>query len=336
MTNNQMNQRGPQPARAPQRTQQQQQQQAAQQPKSVFRAKEPRSSSTLALTVAVGGLAFVVGSLVTLQLADLGGTEPQMQADAPVIAPEPEAEVTRSAAAASTETLTPVHAAATTDAAVTANAVANMVEEVVEDDAPAGDAVTALAAISEATGAAQEADRQASIDEAVAIAHRNKMRMLTEGVVAGLYTVSTDEDNQLVLSSVNASTTLSDLEGFVAVAAETGQIELPEQHASADGSVDAPTIIFDLVQQALLEGDETEQAAAQEMARRAFAASRAQTEVVAGERFYTVETGDSLAYIALQFYGNTGAYAQIYEANRDVLESPDLIKVGQRLRIPNA
>ena len=70
------------------------------------------------------------------------------------------------------------------------------------------------------------------------------------------------------------------------------------------------------------------------MSRRAFAASSARTNEVKGVRVYTVEPGDSLAYISLQFYGRPNDYLRIFEANSDTLSSPDLIRIGQRLIIP--
>lgn len=70
------------------------------------------------------------------------------------------------------------------------------------------------------------------------------------------------------------------------------------------------------------------------MSRRAFAASSATTQDLAGSRIDVVEPGDSLAYISVQFYGRPNAYPRIFEANREQLRSPDLIQVGQRLIIP--
>jgi nucleoid-associated protein YgaU len=52
------------------------------------------------------------------------------------------------------------------------------------------------------------------------------------------------------------------------------------------------------------------------------------------ERLYEVVSGDTLGGIAKQFYGNAGKYMKIFEANRDILDDPNLIKVGQKLRIP--
>jgi LysM repeat protein len=49
---------------------------------------------------------------------------------------------------------------------------------------------------------------------------------------------------------------------------------------------------------------------------------------------HVVESGDTLSGIAKKYYGAPGKYMQIFEANRDQLDNPDLIKVGQRLEIP--
>jgi nucleoid-associated protein YgaU len=110
---------------------------------------------------------------------------------------------------------------------------------------------------------------------------------------------------------------------------------LPEALATADGDFDADTLIFNLVQTSLAnDGTEEGIRAAKEMSRRAFAASNAKTSKVKGERIYEVVAGDSLAYLSLQFYGQPSAYLKIFEANRNILKSPDKIQVGQRLIIP--
>jgi nucleoid-associated protein YgaU len=53
------------------------------------------------------------------------------------------------------------------------------------------------------------------------------------------------------------------------------------------------------------------------------------------QQVYTVAAGDSLSKIAKQFYGNANEYMKIFEANRDKLNDPNTIKVGQQLVIPN-
>ena len=51
-------------------------------------------------------------------------------------------------------------------------------------------------------------------------------------------------------------------------------------------------------------------------------------------KFYTVVKGDTLGKIAKEFYGNAMKYPEIFEANKPMLKSADLIYPGQTLRIP--
>jgi nucleoid-associated protein YgaU len=51
-------------------------------------------------------------------------------------------------------------------------------------------------------------------------------------------------------------------------------------------------------------------------------------------RTYTVKAGDTLSKIAKEFLGDANQYMKIFEANRDQLSNPDLIKPGQVLNIP--
>lgn len=52
------------------------------------------------------------------------------------------------------------------------------------------------------------------------------------------------------------------------------------------------------------------------------------------ETIYVVQKGDTLSALAQRFYGKASQYMKIFEANRDILSNPDLIKIGQKLRIP--
>jgi len=58
------------------------------------------------------------------------------------------------------------------------------------------------------------------------------------------------------------------------------------------------------------------------------------TAAASSGRTYTVKAGDTLSKIAKDHLGNANAYMKIYEANRDQLSNPDLIKPGQVLKIP--
>ena len=53
-------------------------------------------------------------------------------------------------------------------------------------------------------------------------------------------------------------------------------------------------------------------------------------------RTYTVVKGDTLSKIAKSMYGDANKWRKIYEANTDILKTPDLIHPGQKLRIPTA
>ncbi len=50
---------------------------------------------------------------------------------------------------------------------------------------------------------------------------------------------------------------------------------------------------------------------------------------------YAVQSGDSLSKIAKKHLGSADKYMAIFNANTDILKNPDLIKVGQKLKIPN-
>lgn len=54
----------------------------------------------------------------------------------------------------------------------------------------------------------------------------------------------------------------------------------------------------------------------------------------AGPRIHEVVAGDTLSKIAKKFYGDATKYPKIFDANKDQLKDPDVIKPGQRLKIP--
>ena len=49
---------------------------------------------------------------------------------------------------------------------------------------------------------------------------------------------------------------------------------------------------------------------------------------------YTVKSGDTLSKISKQFYGDSSEFMRIFYANRDQLQDPNKIQVGQNLVIP--
>ena len=50
--------------------------------------------------------------------------------------------------------------------------------------------------------------------------------------------------------------------------------------------------------------------------------------------YYVIQSGDTLSKLAKSYYGNASEYQKIFEANREVIQDPDLIFVGQKIRIP--
>lgn len=58
------------------------------------------------------------------------------------------------------------------------------------------------------------------------------------------------------------------------------------------------------------------------------------TVAVADDEYYIIQKGDTLWKIAERAYGKGALYNKVFEANREVIEDPDKIFVGQKIRIP--
>lgn len=54
----------------------------------------------------------------------------------------------------------------------------------------------------------------------------------------------------------------------------------------------------------------------------------------AGNRSYTVKSGDTLASISRKFYKTSAHWKQILSANKDKIDNPENLKIGQTLTIP--
>jgi nucleoid-associated protein YgaU len=50
--------------------------------------------------------------------------------------------------------------------------------------------------------------------------------------------------------------------------------------------------------------------------------------------YYEIVSGDTLSAIAKRYYGKASEYPRIFEANREIIKDPNLIFVGQKIRIP--
>lgn len=51
-------------------------------------------------------------------------------------------------------------------------------------------------------------------------------------------------------------------------------------------------------------------------------------------RTHEVVAGDTLSGLAQRYYGDGSQFRKIFDANRDQLNDPDKIRIGQRLKIP--
>jgi nucleoid-associated protein YgaU len=60
------------------------------------------------------------------------------------------------------------------------------------------------------------------------------------------------------------------------------------------------------------------------------------TSAIGSEKTYIVVEGDSLSKIAKREYGDANKWRTIYEANKDLVNNPDLIYPGQELKLPGA
>jgi LysM repeat protein len=103
-------------------------------------------------------------------------------------------------------------------------------------------------------------------------------------------------------------------------------IAAPAAHAAAGLSAGASTVV------------EQVHGASKIPARAAVVAEQAYTDalVVHHEqtRHYTVQPGDTLSSIAQRFYGNPADWRGLYQANRSVIQNPDVIFAGEVLNVP--
>lgn len=166
---------------------------------------------------------------------------------------------------------------------------------------------------------------------------------LSEAAVNGQYIFTTrgSRNKKLRVLFDSHATLQKSLEKLLSTSARNGKISINPALRDSEGRYDGAVILLDLVQRNLLKGDESEFSAGIHLreqssvllnpVRRPAYISVAEKKK---DRFYVVERGDSLAYLALQFYGNGSDYQRIFAANRDILSSPENIRIGQRLRIP--
>lgn len=102
-----------------------------------------------------------------------------------------------------------------------------------------------------------------------------------------------------------------EIDQWLEQAASSGALDIPPYMRRADGTLDTPMILSTLVE-----------------------TSAEMSITPKTGKPYIVKSGDSLASIAFENYGNTAKVEDIFWANRDRLASPDKISVGQTLYLP--
>ncbi|MFT5065815.1 MAG: nucleoid-associated protein YgaU [Yoonia sp.] len=187
-----------------------------------------------------------------------------------------------------------------------------------------------------------------NVDQNPNAAEDDPMLRMTAGVLSGIgavtgKTVTTASQKptpasaleMLVVQALKEGQNDAYIDTLVNEAAKAGTITVPEILVTSDGRVDTHVLLTSIVTQATIAAggaaptvpDRPEGVEVRIVQR----ATESQQY-----RFYTVRRGDSLGAIAVNFYGDVEKYRLIFAANRSTLSSPNNIRVGQRLTIPEA
>lgn len=141
----------------------------------------------------------------------------------------------------------------------------------------------------------------------------------------------------IVIAALRAGETDERIDVIVNNAAAAGTVVVPHILVTSDGRVDTHVLLNDIVTQARIAAGGAAPAIpvvrADEVKGMEVRIVQQATQDVQA-RFYTVQPGDSLGAIAIRFYGNVDLYPVIFQANKGLLSSPDRIRIGQRLVIP--
>ncbi|AKS44687.1 LysM domain-containing protein [Octadecabacter temperatus] len=141
----------------------------------------------------------------------------------------------------------------------------------------------------------------------------------------------------IVIAALQAGETDESIDMIVNAAAAAGTVAVPEILVTSDGRVDTHVLLNNIVTQAQIasggEAPEIPEVSPDNTAGMEIRVVQRATDDVEA-RFYTVQSGDSLGAISIKFFGSIEHFETIFEANKGLLSSPDRIRVGQRLVIP--
>jgi nucleoid-associated protein YgaU len=140
-----------------------------------------------------------------------------------------------------------------------------------------------------------------------------------------------------VIAALRAGESDKNIDQIINTAAASGDVAVPEILVTSDGRVDTFVLLNNIVTLAQIAAGGAAPAipyvtpdntAGMEI--RIVQRANDDVEVL----FYMVQSGDSLGAISIKFHGVIGEYETTFEANKGLLSSPDRIRVGQRLVIP--
>ena len=226
--------------------------------------------------------------------------------------------------------------AATEPAQVLASA--DPAESLAGDPLAGSIAATTAAILADLTAAAEargdSADLTASADKG-----EDALARMSAAVVSGLRgdsaqpTVPADDATleTLVAQALREGQTDSAIDAIVNQAVAEGTIEAPAMLRTTEGKVDTAVLLASILAEAQGEefgqGDLSEPT---EVIDEGTPSMQAATEDV----LYVVRAGDSLGALALRFYGDADLNGAIFKANRQVLDTPESLRLGMKLLIP--
>lgn len=196
--------------------------------------------------------------------------------------------------------------------------------------------VTALAAAAAATEEANSQAEQHLPDDPVMAAMT--ARVLADLNAHGAQPGATQQTP--LLQTIGQGQSDAVVTALLTEAAANGLIVVPEALLRPDGTVDTESLLLQLAARTAEPADAYTAALIAEATGKAPVTTGAEADTAAApaqdtaERVYTVAPGDSLAAIAVKYYGTPTGAERIFQANRTTLESPNTIQVGQKLFIP--
>jgi nucleoid-associated protein YgaU len=171
------------------------------------------------------------------------------------------------------------------------------------------------------------------------------LRDLTATALAGIRQATGQPDpnaspqtalQSLVVRALRDGQTDAYIDILLNEAARSGTVTVPEALVTTDGRVDTYLLLSSIVSQATIAAGGAAPAVPVVAGGEGVEVRVIQTATTTEQfRFYTVNPGDSLGAIAVKFYGDLVYYPRIFDANRQILSSPDMLKPGQRLVIPD-